>query len=305
MTDLQTTVRLPRLLLIANCWAAFISCAALAVTPINACATSGELLFEQLRQQVDRQRQEGSEDFLHWSGETAKGFMPSPRDALIECTPEALSRVRANDPALERFEGYYYNATYSWVTIPIEGRKYTVCVYLTRPIKRSLTAEEAHDLVVVAGHLEFPQYNPPASDLQIAEEKFQTLRSKARAARAAMTPAQRAKIQEQLDGLVECSDKELLDGGIWRELGPGGDVEDIDSVSYVWNWAHSIDGDPCVYVRSPLHRPLSLDEAQDLLTLTHVELPSMHDTLPISDAGARRNAGIKIEGEGGSNSQRK
>ena len=303
MIDLQTIARLPRLFLIANCWVAFISFTALAVAPINAFATSGELLFEQLRQQVDRQRQEGSEDFREWSGETEKGFVPSPRDSMIECTPDAINRLRADDPTLERRDEFHYNATYSLVTIPIEGRKYTVCVYLTRPINRSLTAEEEHDLMV-ASHLEFPQYNPPAGDLQIAEEKFQTLRAKARAARAAMTPAQRAKIQEQVDGLVECFDKELLDSGIWRELGPGGDVEDIDSVSYVWNWAHSVDGDPCVYVRSPLHRPLSLDEAQDLLTVTHVELPSMQYALPISDAGARRNAGIKIENDGNSSSPR-
>ena len=274
-----------------NCYAALVL-SALTDIPICANATSGELLFEQLRQLVDQQRQEGSEDFLHWSGETGKGFVPSARDTMIECTPDAINRVRANDPTLERFEAYHYNATYSWMTIPIKGRKYTVCIYLTRPVNRSLTAEEEHDLMV-ADHLEFPQYHPPASDLQIAEEKFQTLRSKARAARAAMTPAQRAKIQEQVDGLVECSDKELLDSGIWRELGPGGDVEDLDSVSYVWNWAHSVDGDPCVYVRSPLHRALTLDEAQDLLTVTHVELPPMDLALPISDAGARRNAGIK------------
>ena len=253
---------------------------------------------------MDRQRQEGSEDFLHWSGETGKGFVPSPRDTLIECTPEAIRRVRANDPTLEHYDDYRYNATYSWVTIPIDGRKYTVCMYLTRPFNRSLTAEEEHDLMVSA-HLEFPQYSPPASDLQIAEERFQTLRSKARAKRAAMIPAQRAKIQEQVDGLVECSDKELVDSGIWRELGPGGDVEDLDSVSYVWNWAHSVDGDPCVYVRSPLHRPLTLDEAQDLLTVTHVELPPMDLALPISDAGARRNAGTKPKEGGDRSGQRK
>lgn len=230
--------------------------------------------------------------------------MPSSRDTLIECTPEAINRARANNSALERSESYYYNATYSWLTIPIEGKKYTVCMYLTRPINRSLTAEEEHDLVVAA-HLEFPQYSPPASDLQIAEEKFQTLRAKARTVRAAMTPAQRAKIQEQVDGLVECSDKELLDSGIWRELGAGGDIEDIDSVNYVWNWAHSVDGDPCVYVRSPLHRALTRDEAKDLLTVTHVKLPSMQYALPISDAGARRNAGIEKEEAGDSNSQGK
>ena len=274
---------------ITNFCATIILFGALAAIPPYAGAASGEMLFEQLRQQVDRQRQEGSDDFLHWSGEQGKGYALVVGGNIIECTPDAINRLRANDKTLEISNSYIYNATYSQVTIPIDG-KGKVCIFLTRPIYRSLTVEEEHDLIV-ADHLEFPPYHPTAGDLQIAEEEFQTLRTKARAVRAAMTRDQRSKIQEQIDGLVACSDKELVDSGIWREFAVDWGMDEFDSVNYVWNWAHSVDGDPCVYVRSPLHRALTVDEAQDLLTVTHLPLPSMQYALPISAAGARRKLG--------------
>jgi hypothetical protein len=261
--------------------------------PIVGWCTSGEQLLKELREQVDLQRRQMSQQDLQAFGDGI-GRDPAHPDNVVECAPDAIAAFRANDASQPQNKGeYLYNATYAPIDIPIAGDKY--CVYLTRPVARGLTVEEARDLYV-AYHLEFPRYEPAPADRQIGEDQFLALRAKARAKRASMTQDQRAAIEAQLDDVVECSDKELTAGGFWREVAGGGINEDINSINYVWNWGHSVDGDPCVYVRSPIHRALTVDEARDLLTLTHEPPPPLEHVAPISPAGAERKSGVRTLG---------
>ena len=264
----------------------------LALIPTLAWCTSGEVLLQELRQQVDMQRQKMSPEDLQGTGDTI-GRDPADPGDVIECTPAAIAAFHAyggNHAIEHKWSSYLYNATYTRVTLSI-GTKY--CVYLTRPVQRGLMVPEARDLYV-ADHLDFPRYNPPASDLQIAEDQFLSLRDEARAKRDSMPQQQRDAIEADLDHDVECTDKELSDAGYWHQAAPAGINEDIDSVNYVWGWGHSIDGDPCLFIRTPLNRALTIDETRDFLTMTREPLQSLQFARPISEGGARRKAGIPL-----------
>jgi hypothetical protein len=118
--------------------------------PAAGWCTPGEVLLKELREQIDAQRQAGTMDELAVRIDSA---WKTPSD-YVECTPQAIAEFRhSNKNGADSHGNYIYNATYSYLTIPVGTKR---CVYLTRPMARALTLGEARDLSI-AGHLEYPR----------------------------------------------------------------------------------------------------------------------------------------------------
>lgn len=262
--------------------------ASLGASSPGLCA-SGESLLQELRQQVEVQRHDMSAEDLRFAGD-AIGRDPANPGDVVECTAKAVAAFRAGEPKSfnERWDAYFYNAEYARATLPV-GQKY--CVYLIRPVERGLTVAEARDLFV-AEHMEFPRYVPSTADQQAGEEQFAGLRKQAIRVRESMASEKRSAVDRVVEHVVECSADELEANGTWREHGRQIQHDDIGASGFVWEWSHSADGDMCLVNRSPLHRALSVEEARDILTLSHLPLPSMQFASPVTANGAKRKSGV-------------
>jgi hypothetical protein len=193
--------------------------------------TSGEGLLQQLRKQIDVQRNILRQEDLASAGDTTKKDSLAIRnDQDIECNSTTMANYQANrdEPTAPRLDKYIYNATYTRVRLlQSQGS----CTYLERPIDRPLTIGEAHDLEV-AEHLEFPPYTPSAKDLQIAEDGFFTLRQKSQELRVPMSQSRLGEIESDVGHLSNCSNETLAD--VSRELSAR--IENNEIILGV-NWA--------------------------------------------------------------------
>jgi hypothetical protein len=252
----------------------------LLAAPSSGLCTSGEVLLQGLRDQVDIQRHMMSPEEL----DRANGSLGrNPRDigngALVECSSESLAAFREAGglrPADES-KAFIYNAAYTQVRLPV-GHDF--CVYIKQPVDRPLSVDEARDLYV-AEHVDFPDYDPPAADLQLGEEEFRSLRDKARE-RESIDESRRQAVERVSAYVVQCHEEELglkAKGGL-RRRSEGENQEDIDSVNYEWGFAQSVDGDLCLYIRSPIHRALTVEEARDLMTMSTIPPLSMEGSVP-------------------------
>ena len=131
----------------------------------------------------------------------------------------------------------------------------------------------------------FPQYVPGQEDRQRAEEQFAALRDEARRFRSNWSAERLSRLDAVANSFVECIDDDLEKENVLKELPKQKEnIEAINGVEYVWTTAlvRSAPGGAgiCIYIRSPLHRGLSLDEVRDFLTLSQTQEFSSDDFVP-------------------------
>ena len=95
-------------------------------------------LFSDLRSEVAELRQRG--------GGEKSAFPAQPANGLVECLPDVEGKSSG------QFVQYIYNQLYRWSIVPV-GSRY--CVFLWHPLNRSLSPDEARDLLD-ASRMEFP-----------------------------------------------------------------------------------------------------------------------------------------------------
>jgi hypothetical protein len=265
---------------------------------------SGENLLREVREQVEIGRHSLRSDELQAAGDDI-GRDPAAPGNVVACSSDAIARFRAGDKKsyLNKYDTYIYNANYTRALLPMGGDKY--CVYLLRPLSRGLSIEEARDLFV-AERMTFPSYTPSTAEMQAGEEELLQLRAKARAAWKTLPPARQEGILQRVDRMVECTPRELEAAGVWGpQRAAQVDFDDLGAADFMWEWAHSADGDTCLYSPAPIHRALTVDEAWDILILSQRPLPSTQFSTPVSPNGAKRKAGERIDTETEQSEQKK
>ena len=255
------------------------------VVSTDAWSKTGEELFRELRHQVEVQRQGMNSEELESVGNSiGRAFFAPSGNQLTECSQDAVSALL--DGRLVSTSGelswYIYNALYVPEILPV-GKNY--CIYLKKPIARALTVEEARDLLVAWRLPAFPQYVPGQEDRQRAEEQFAALRDEARRFRSNWSAERLSRLDAVANSFVECIDDDLEKENVLKELPKQKEnIEAINGVEYVWTTAlvRSAPGGAgiCIYIRSPLHRGLSLDEVRDFLTLSQTQEFSSDDFVP-------------------------
>lgn len=252
------------------------------VMPAVAWSKNGDVLLRELRDQVEIQRQTMSPEQLQAAADNMDRLLVSAgKPRMVECSSRVVAAILADRAKLiGRHMEYIYNAVYEQLIVAV-GKD--ACVYMKQPAERSLTIDEARDLVV-AHHLSFPRYVPSAGDQADAEEQFFSLRREAKLLRGDMNPQDQRRVESYLDYYVDCSDESLIPHSIFEEQPGIEPSEVINGEIYVWApyWIEtSLDGPGfCAFVRFPIHRGLTVDEARDLLTVTETEFPSMDGVIP-------------------------
>jgi hypothetical protein len=223
---------------------------------------TGEVLFADLRHQVDIRRPQQALETLDRIAKATANLTECPLDAVYP-TADGILRTRL---AFGQGSVQHYNALYTYADIYF-GDEY--CIYMLKPIRKALTLEEARDFVSSL-MIEIPRtdylipHETPESRAAAART-FDELREAVHSGKAEPTDPY-IPPYAGMENLADCSNTPVQ---MLRDAPRGGTTAFIYNGAYSWSDVE-VNGRSCIYLESPLNRGLTVPEARDFLAATRL-----------------------------------
>jgi hypothetical protein len=226
-------------------------------------ASSGEVLFAELRHEVEVLRPQQTADKAERIAKSTANLTECPIDAVHASEDGTLRTSLAfGQGGVQKF-----NALYTYADLYFEN---DYCIYLLRPVRRALTLEEARDFAasllikMPITQALIPRETPESK--AVAAQAFDELRDAVHSGKAEPIDPH-IPPYAGMENLTDCSKTPVE---VLRRALTGGSTGYIYNAAYSWAEVDSGNGRSCIYLERPLNRGLTVEEARDFLAATRL-----------------------------------